>query len=76
MNDICGSSAIRVLENAGIKDAWWEKGIGYGATIHYPIPYRIDHIMHTDNIKLNSIQVLNSKAISDHDALYAEFDFD
>lgn len=73
LNDVCGSPAIRELENYGLIDGWWEDGVGYGATIHKPIPYRIDHIMHTKGLKFEYIKVLDSKGISDHDALYAAF---
>ena len=75
LNDVCGSQPLRVLETAGLDDAWWEKGIGYGATIHYPLPYRIDHIMHTEELKIKNIKVIASDGISDHEALYAEFGF-
>lgn len=73
MNDVCGSPAIRELEDYGLIDGWWEGGFGYGATIHKPIPYRIDHIMHTHGLKLEHIKVLDSRGISDHNALYAAF---
>ena len=73
MNDVCGSSVLKELETIGLVDAWWEGGFGYGATIHKPLPYRIDHIMHTNGLKLQNIKVLDSNGISDHDALYAEF---
>ncbi len=75
MNDICGSSAIRVLENIGIKDAWWEGGVGYGATIHHPLPYRIDHILHNEGLVLKGVKVIDTSDISDHNALVAVFDF-
>lgn len=35
-NDVGCSDAVCTLEKAGLKDAWWEGGIGYGATIHKP----------------------------------------
>ncbi len=73
MNDVCGSSVLNELETRGIIDAWWEGGFGYGATIHKPLPYRIDHIMHTNGLELQSIRVIDSNGVSDHDALYAEF---
>lgn len=72
-NDIGGSAAVRNIESAGIRDAWWEGGVGYGATIHRPLPYRIDHIMHNKDLKLKDIKVVKSQGLSDHDALYAEF---
>ena len=73
MNDVGGSAAIRIMEKAGLKDAWWEGGVGYGATILSPMPYRIDHIMYTSGLRLEMIRVLDSNGISDHNALYAEF---
>lgn len=73
MNDVYGSSALNELKTRGLIDAWWEGGFGYGATIHKPLPYRIDHIMHTNGLELQSIRVIDSNGISDHDALYAEF---
>lgn len=72
-NDICGSKTLRNIENAGLKDAWWERGTGYGATIKHPIPFRIDHILFSKGLKLEKIMVLDSNGISDHDALCAEF---
>lgn len=74
-NDVGGSKAIRLLEDTGFKDAWWEEGCGYGATIHSPLPFRIDHILYSSNIKLNKVEVVCSEGSSDHDALYAEFYF-
>ena len=73
-NDVCGSRTMYELEKAGLKNAWWESGVGYGATIHYPLPYRIDHILHSNKIKLLDIKKINIKYLSDHDALIAEFE--
>lgn len=72
-NDVCGSPTMRILESAGLKDAWWEGGFGYGATIHDPLPYRIDHILYNDGLKLRSIKKESAKGLSDHDALVAIF---
>lgn len=88
MNDVAGSPAMRVLKKAHLKDAWWQKGFGYGATIHKPLPYRIDHIMYRDavvsngsnqfqkvpgSLRLKSIRKIDSNDLSDHNALVAEF---
>ena len=73
MNDVGGSTTIRTLEKAGLRDAWWEGGCGYGATIHWPLPYRIDHIMYSIEMKLKEIKVVDSEGLSDHDALVARF---
>lgn len=75
LNDICGSKALQVLESVGLKDAWWEGGLGYGATIHHPLPFRIDHIIHTKGLKLKKIKIVDSEGASDHDALYALFEY-
>ena len=75
LNDVGGSAAVSTLEDAGLADAWCKVGFGYGATIHYPLPYRIDHIMFSDGLKLLKIKVIDSEGLSDHDALYAEFEF-
>lgn len=73
-NDVSGSKPLRLLERAGLKDAWWEKGFGYGATIHHPLPFRIDHIMYREGLKLKSIKKIDSEGLSDHDALMASFE--
>lgn len=75
MNDVGGSKTIRLLEDLGLKDAWWEGGFGYGATIHKPSPYRIDHILHSKQLKLNNVKVVSSEGLSDHDAVFAEFSY-
>lgn len=72
-NDVCGSPALNILETAGLKDAWWEGGFGYGATIHRPLPFRIDHILYSDKLKLRSIKKVDANGLSDHDALVATF---
>ena len=73
LNDVCGSATVRTLESSGLKDAWWKGGLGYGATIHKPLPFRIDHIMYSDKLILRHIEVIDSEGSSDHDALYVEF---
>lgn len=81
MNDVCGSPCIRVFENAGLRDAWWKGGFGYGATIHKPLAYRIDHVMYgfkkgsesSDGLKLKGIRKVSANGLSDHDALVADF---
>ena len=74
-NDICGSETMRTFSNVGLKDAWSEGGFGYGATIHYPLPYRIDHILHNEGLVLKGVKVIDTSDISDHNALVAVFVF-
>lgn len=73
MNDVPGSPALKTLERAGLKNAWWKGGFGYGATLHKPLPYRIDHIYYSDGLKLQRIRRVKSHGLSDHDALVADF---
>lgn len=73
MNDIWGSRPLRVFKRAGFKDAWAEAGFGYGATIHKPLPYRIDHIFFQCGMKLLEIKKVSANGLSDHDALVATF---
>ena len=74
-NDVSSSPALRTFQAAGFQAAWWKGGMGFGATIHYPLPYRIDHIMYNDRLRLKSIQKIDAKGLIDHDALVAEFYF-
>ncbi len=76
MNDVCGSPALNSLRRAGFTDAWWKGGFGYGATIHSPLPFRIDHILYNDGLRLRRLRKLDAPSRhgwSDHDALFAEF---
>lgn len=72
-NDVSGSRPLNILEDAGFKDAWWEGGFGYGATIHHPLPFRIDHIMYNDGVKLVDVKKIDANGLSDHDAMVATF---
>ena len=74
MNDISGSYPINRIKDAGLKDAWWEGGCGYGATFHGNVlRLRIDHILYDYNgLELVDVKVLESN-LSDHNALIARF---
>lgn len=89
MNDVCGSPCIRELANAGLKDVWWERGLGYGATFHKPLAYRIDHVLYSGgtrganglrttknsrSIRLKGVKKVDANGLSDHDALVADFE--
>ncbi len=74
MNDVCGAPSMRKFKLAGFKDAWSVGGFGYGATIHHLLPYRIDHILYNDGLRLKGIKRIKSRALSDHDALVAVFE--
>lgn len=74
MNDVSGSYAICRLKEAGLKDAWWEVGCGYGATFHgNGLRLRIDHILYDyEGLELTGVKVIDNE-LSDHNALMARF---
>lgn len=73
MNDVTGSPVLTAFDMMDMKDAWWQGEFGYGATIHKPLPYRIDHIMYSTDITLNGIKIMEKNGLSDHDGLIADF---
>lgn len=83
-NDVAGSPTLNALckgtrgskGSMGFKDAWWEGGCGYGATIHRPLPFRIDHILYSDGLELHSIKKIGTQDLSDHDALVASIEIE
>ena len=72
-NDISGSIALDFFHDAGFFDAWGEGGMGYGATISFPLPYRIDHIFYNRKLDLCEIKKVDAENLSDHDALFGIF---
>ena len=74
LNDISGSYTIRRVQQAGLSDAWWEGGCGYGTTFHDGwLRLRIDHILYPKRrLELQNIKVVDS-GLSDHRALVASF---
>ena len=74
MNDVSGSTPINRIKKAGLKDAWWEGGCGYGATFHGKgLRLRIDHILYDyKGLELVGVKVIGND-LSDHNALIARF---
>ena len=73
MNDFNYSAPLDTLMSCGLMDAWWEGGNGYGATFHSGwMRLRIDHILHSKELKLESIKVIETN-LSDHNPVVAEF---
>lgn len=74
LNDISGSYAVERIKEAGLKDAWWKGGFGYGSTFHDRwLRLRLDHILYQDNkLDLEYVKVIDSN-LSDHNALVAGF---
>lgn len=75
MNDFNCSAPMDSLNDAGMKNAWWEGGFGYGATYHEGwLRLRIDHIYYNDKLKLKDVKVVETD-LSDHNILVADFEF-
>lgn len=74
MNDISGSYTLRRIEAAGLADAWWKGGFGYGTTYHdHGLRLRLDHILYDeDRLTLTDVKVIDTDA-SDHNALVGGF---
>ena len=73
MNDFGCSAPLDTLSTCGLKNAWWEGGNGYGATFHDGwMRLRIDHILHSDKLKLQNIKVIDTN-LSDHNPIVAGF---
>lgn len=73
MNDFNHSSPMDSLKDAGMKNAWWEGGLGYGATYHEGwLRLRIDHIYYNDKLMLKGVKVIDTD-LSDHNPLIADF---
>ena len=74
MNDISGSYTLRRIESAGLTDAWWKGGFGYGTTYHdHGLRLRLDHILYNeDRLQLTDVKVIDTDA-SDHNALVGGF---
>ena len=73
-NDICGSTTMRSFKRAGLSDAWWKGGLGYGHTYHgMGLRLRLDHILFTrKSMKLINVYVPHSYC-SDHDPIVCDF---
>ncbi len=73
MNDFSVSAPLDSLRDAGMKNAWWEGGFGYGATFKQGwMRLRIDHVYYNNRLELKNIKVVETK-LSDHNMLVADF---
>lgn len=73
MNDFSGTPPLKLLTDAGLRDAWWEGGHGIGATFHEGwMRFRLDHIFHNDSLSLTAIQTVPTE-LSDHYPLVGDF---
>ena len=73
MNDFNCSAPLDTFTTNGFRDSWWEGGNGYGHTFHSGwMRLRIDHILHSKELKLKSIKVIDTN-LSDHNPMVACF---
>ncbi len=73
LNDVNCSAPLDTFTTCGLRDSWWEGGNGYGATFHDGwMRLRIDHILHSDRLKLQNINVIETN-LSDHNPVVAGF---
>lgn len=73
MNDFSFSAPLDTLTSFGLIDSWMEGGNGYGCTFHDGwMRLRIDHILHSKELKLESIKVIDTN-LSDHNPVVAGF---
>lgn len=73
MNDVSGSSVLKTLKDIGLKDVWWNNGIGFGFTLAYKgMRWRLDHILYSAGIKIDEVR-LGKASLSDHRPLLCKF---
>lgn len=73
MNDISNSTCLNLLEDCGLKDAWWLGGFGYGSTFQDGwLRLRIDHVMYSNQLDLTDVKVVDGD-VSDHRPMTASF---
>lgn len=72
LNDINGSATMDILENAGLQDAWWCSGTGYGQTYYKQgLYFRLDYVMTSKDFDVLDVSVSKCKA-SDHYPIVAD----
>ena len=67
LNDVSGSATLSTLQNRlNLQDAWWQTGLGYGATFNNKGLYlRLDHILCSATLEIESTRVPHTE-FSDH----------
>lgn len=71
-NDVPNSYTYCKLINTGLKDAFLEKGFGFGKTFTTTaLPLRIDYVLHSKQINCTRFEVLHTQG-SDHYPIVAE----
>lgn len=74
MNDFSISSPLTTFYDRGLVNCWTEGGFGFGNTFHSGwMRLRIDHILHSEGLRLTDIRVINTRDLSDHRPVVASF---
>lgn len=69
MNDLSGSPSLRKICNGThLRDAWWEKGFGFGFTFSGKgMWFRLDHVMYSGGVELAGVKLTEKGlGVSDH----------
>lgn len=75
-NDLSGSDVLRTIQDAGLSDAWWKAGFGYGFTYDsYHLYLRLDHVLFSDHFQVAGAKVISGYDFSDHDPLLVDLRF-
>ncbi len=73
MNDFSVSAPMDSLRDAGLRNAWWEGGFGYGATFKQGwMRLRIDHVYYNEKLELKNVKVVET-GLLDHNMVVADF---
>jgi len=73
MNDVSGSSVLKIIRGKNLKDAWWMKGFGMGYTLDtMGMKWRLDHILYSDSLVIDAIEV-DKVNFSDHRPVLCKF---
>ena len=70
-NDVSGSYVLNTLQHTlGLKDAWWERGLGPGFTFDdQHLLLRLDHLLYSSHFELLGVSLLSEADFSDHEPL-------
>ena len=75
LNDINGSTTMSILQKAGLQDAWWQAGSGYGHTYYKQgLYFRLDHVLTSKDIEVLNVSVPTFNA-SDHYPILTDIRF-
>lgn len=75
-NDLSGSDVLRTIQDAGLSDAWWKSGFGYGFTYDsYHLYLRLDHVLFSDHFRVVGSKVISGCDFSDHNPLLVDLRF-